>query len=130
MSYAWKENKAANTPSFTVGDAGKSIEISSIYTKNTYNATVYGNDFKTITLDKFTTALTFTAVTLTSNETGKEDYFTCAFDDATTPTKINLTATEDWHNPVDDVPSTLTIKYTDQFGHNETLTLPVTVKKQ
>ena len=130
MSYAWKENKAANTPSFTVGDAGKSIEFSSIYTKNTYNATVYGNDFKTITLDKFTTALTFTAVTLTSNETGKEDYFTCAFDDATTPTKINLTATEDWHNPVADVPSTLTIKYTDQFGHKETLTLPVTVKKQ
>ena len=126
MSYAWKENKAANTPSFTVGDNGKSINMNTIYTTNAYNATVYGNAYKTITLADFATSLTFTGATLTSNETGVEDYFKCAI----AGTVINLTPQEDWHNPVADVPSTLTIKYTDQFGHKETITLPVTVKKQ
>jgi hypothetical protein len=128
MSYAWKENKAANVPSFTVGDAGKSIAFNTIYTQNAYNATIYGSEYKTITLADFASKLTFTKVTLTSDETGKEDYFTCAFDAGFT--KIDLTPTEDWHNPIKNVPSTLTISYTDPFGHKESITLPVTVKKQ
>jgi len=128
MSYAWKENKADNTPSFTVGDAGKSIAFNTIYTQNAYNATIYGSAYKTITLADFASKLTFTKVTLTSKETGKEDYFTCAFDAGFT--KIDLTPTEDWHNPTANVPSTLTISYTDPFGHNESITLDVTVKKQ
>ena len=87
---------------------------------------VYGSGYKTITLADFATSLKFNSAKLTSNETGVEDYFKCKI----AGTVINLTPQEDWHNPVADVPSTLTIKYTDQFGHQETITLPVTVKKQ
>ena len=126
MSYAWKENKEENVPSFTVGDTGKTIDLNTVYSKNAYNATVYGEDYKTITLDQFAQALTFSDPKLTSDETGVQDYFKCSI----SGTIISLTPQEDWHNPVHDVLSTLSLKATDQFGHSQTIKLKVWVKKQ
>ena len=74
---------------------------------------------------------------LTSDKTGTEDYFTI---DVSSGTKLVFTPISGATNPNENVPSTLTITYTDQYAvardldavnvHTHTFTLKMTVKKR
>ena len=81
--------------------------------------------FSTALKDAYGSSLSIESAKLTSDATGKEDYFKVDF------TKANVfeaIKTDIGSNPKQDVPSTLTINCKDSYGHDVTITLKMVVK--
>ena len=81
--------------------------------------------FSTALKDAYGSSLSIESAKLTSDATGKEDYFKVDF------TKANVfeaIKTDMGSNPKQDVPSTLTINCKDSYGHDVTITLKMVVK--
>ena len=81
--------------------------------------------FSTALKDAYGSSLSIESAKLTSDATGKEDYFKVDF------TKANVfeaIKTDIGSNPKQDVPSTLTINCKDSYGHDVTITLKMVAK--
>ena len=70
-----------------------------------------------------------TSATLTSNANGEEEYFDVQVVNGHI-TGFKAIALSSTTNPTADVPSTLTIKAKDMYGHEVVIKLAMTVKKR
>ena len=73
-------------------------------------------------------SLSIESATLTSDATGKVDYFTVDLNVASGSVTFKAIKTDLGSNPKADVPSTLTIKCKDSYNHDVTIILKMTVK--
>lgn len=82
--------------------------------------------FSALLSKAYESSLVIKSATLVSDATGKEDYFDVLVKD----NNIKFKAIQDniASNPKQDVPSTLTIKCKDSYGHDVVITLKMTVK--
>ena len=83
----------------------------------------YGGSLKELLNGKARYMSTDITATLTSDDTKKADFYDVAV------TSAGFTFTPKGSNPKDNVPSTLTIKLKDAFGHTHVIAVPFTVKK-
>ena len=73
-------------------------------------------------------SLSIESATLTSDATGKVDYFTVDLNVASGSVTFKAIKTDLGSNPKADVPSTLTIKCKDSYNHDVTIILKMTLK--
>lgn len=92
-----------------------------------FGTNVIDGEFTSALSSTYGNSLVIKSATLTSDATGKVDYFRV---DVTNNnfTFAVLKEGEIGSNPKQDVPSTLTIKCKDSYGHDVVITLPMTVK--
>ena len=107
----------------TYGENATAPTADHIYGKNSIDGT-----FSKALRAAYESSLSIESATLTSDATGKVDYFTVDLN--ANPGEITFKAikTELGSNPKADVPSTLTIKCKDSYNHDVTITLKMTVK--
>ena len=117
------KNPMPYSTTLTYGTDAKAPTADHIYGKNSIDGT-----FSEVLSKAYGSSLSIESATLTSDATGKVDYFTVdlnADSDAYTFTAIKKDLGS---NPKADVPSTLTIKCKDSYNHDVTITLKMTVK--
>lgn len=107
----------------TYGEDSKTPTAGHIYGSNA----VDGN-FSAFLSDTYGSSLVIKSATLVSDATGKEDYFSVDLNAASGQATFKAIKKDLGSNPKQDVPSTLTIKCKDSYGHNVVFTLKMTVK--
>ena len=130
-TWNWVKNTVAAKKEVVYNvDKNDVFATSDVQGANTWDNTHFG-----LTLDKLigTTdwkGLTYVAgsAKLISNDTKDEDYFTVSYDGSANG-KFSFVHIANTSNPGKDVPSTLKMKFTDMYGHEREIELPMTVKK-
>ena len=107
----------------TYGEDSKTPTAGHIYGSNA----VDGN-FSAFLSNTYGSSLVIKSATLVSDATGKEDYFSVDLNAASGQATFKAIKKDLGSNPKQDVPSTLTIKCKDSYGHNVVITLKMTVK--
>ena len=78
----------------------------------------------------YESSLIITDATLTSDANGEEEYFDVIIDNNKHITGFKATALSSETNPTAAVPSTLTIKCKDMYGHDVIIKVAMTVNKR
>ena len=107
----------------TYGSDAKAPTAAHIYGKNSIDGT-----FSKALSKAYGSSLSIESATLTSDATGKVDYFNVDLNAASDAVTFKAIKTDLGSNPKADVPSTLTIKCKDSYNHDVTITLKMTVK--
>ena len=107
----------------TYGENATAPTADHIYGKNSIDGT-----FSTALSATYLSSLIIESATLTSDATGKVDYFTVDLNANPGEFTFEAIKTDLGSNPKADVPSTLTIKCKDSYNHDVTITLKMTVK--
>ncbi len=107
----------------TYGSNASAPTAAHIYGKNSIDGT-----FSKVLSQAYKSSLSIESATLTSDATGKVDYFTVDLNAAAGTPTFTPIKTDLGSNPKADVPSTLTIKCKDSYNHDVTITLKMTVK--
>lgn len=107
----------------TYGEDSKTPTAGHIYGSNA----VDGN-FSAFLSNTYGSSLVIKSATLVSDATGKEDYFSVDLNAASGQATFKAIKKDLGSNPKQDVPSTLTIKCKDSYGHDVVITLKMTVK--
>lgn len=107
----------------TYGEDSKTPTAGHIYGSNAVDG-----KFSAFLSNTYGSSLVIKSATLVSDATGKEDYFSVDLNAASGQATFKAIKKDLGSNPKQDVPSTLTIKCKDSYGHNVVITLPMTVK--
>ena len=107
----------------TYGSDATAPTADHIYGKNSIDGT-----FSKALSAAYGSSLSIESATLTSDATGKVDYFTVDLNAAAGTATFKAIKKDLGSNPKADVPSTLTIKCKDSYNHDVTITLKMTVK--
>ena len=107
----------------TYGSDATAPTAAHIYGKNSIDGT-----FSKALSAAYDSSLSIESATLTSDATGKVDYFTVDLNADSDAVTFQAIKTDLGSNPKADVPSTLTIKCKDSYNHDVTITLKMTVK--
>ena len=107
----------------TYGTEAKAPTAAHIYGKNSIDGT-----FSKALKAAYEESLSIESATLTSDATGKVDYFNVNLNAAEGTATFMPIKTDLGSNPKADVPSTLTIKCKDSYNHDVTIILKMTVK--
>ena len=107
----------------TYGENATAPTDAHIYGKNSIDGT-----FSTALSATYGSSLSIESATLTSDATGKVDYFDVDLNANSGEVTFKAIKTDLGSNPKADVPSTLTIKCKDSYNHDVTITLKMTVK--
>src|SRR5574344_2095938 len=99
--------------------------------KNAFDNGIFGKTLKDLVkTNQRYVAIKAGSISLVSNGSGKEDYFTIDPTSYTTGVLTFKVVEDGASNPAVDVPSTLKFTLTDAFGHDNAYTLPFTVKRR
>ena len=107
----------------TYGSYASAPTAAHIYGKNSIDGT-----FSKSLKEAYKESLSIESATLTSDATGKVDYFNVNLNAAEGTATFMPIKTDLGSNPKADVPSTLTIKCKDSYNHDVTIILKMTVK--
>ena len=95
-----------------------------------YGTSAWDSEYNAMLSKSYNGSLKITSATLTSNANGEEEYFDVQLDNNGHITGFKAILLSSTTNPTADVPSTLTIKAKDMYGHDVVIKLPMTVKKR
>lgn len=94
-----------------------------------YGTSAWDSEYNAMLSTSYKSSLKITSATLTSNANGEEEYFDVQVANGHI-TGFKAIALSSTTNPTADVPSTLTIKAKDMYGHEVVIKLAMTVKKR
>ena len=117
------KNPMPYSTTLTYGTDAKAPTAAHIYGKNSIDGT-----FSKALSKAYGSSLSIESATLTSDATGKVDYFTVNLNADSGEVTFEAIKKDLGSNPKADVPSTLTIKCKDSYNHDVTITLKMTVK--
>ena len=117
------KNAMPYSTTLTYGTEAKAPTADHIYGKNSIDGT-----FSKALRAAYESSLSIESATLTSDATGKVDYFNVDLNVAAGTATFIPIKEDIGSNPKADVPSTLTIKCKDSYNHDVIITLKMTVK--
>jgi len=94
-----------------------------------FGTSAWDSKYNALLSESYGNSLKITSATLTSNANGEAEYFDVLVNDGHI-TEFKAITQSSTTNPTADVPSTLTIKAKDMYGHEVVIKLAMTVKKR